>query len=200
MLPDVSCMRCGQRWLNANAIGLTVTMAVFLFVLLGCDKSQEPNAPMARSATPVPPDLDSCTRVDIRYEPSTLVYACYDQKSVLTTEELAYLQSLDSFVVVDRDAIKQLGDAVRTAVCDPSREGTHPGRMSINTRVAFRCYKETQLVASFVWHLGHIVCDDGHWFRLVNGGPHLSVLTPQIEPFRSTVSVCDESAQSERPV
>jgi len=103
-------------------------------------------------------------------------------------EETAYVDSFessDTFVVDDREAIRDLARVVSAAVYDPAREGQTPHVTSIETwtRVAFRCYLGNEEVTSFLWLTTHIVCD-GHWFQTDKRGPSLSMLTPQIQPLR----------------
>jgi len=50
-----------------------------------------------------PPDLSDCTRIEIRYLPSTLDYFFrgQDVDNLLTPAEKKYIQSLETFVVTD---------------------------------------------------------------------------------------------------
>jgi hypothetical protein len=108
---------------------------------------------------------------------------CSNEESVLTGDERAYLSSLKTLVVDNPEAIKGLADVVRSATYDDTLEGSSPGAMSIKNSVLFTCYQEKEHLTSFTWQWNEMICD-GHWFKFEKRGPPLSVLAPQIQPFR----------------
>jgi hypothetical protein len=165
-------------------------LSILVSLVLSCRESPKtteqvgsdstPAHPSGEAFPPVPPDLSRCTRVEIELEPSTSDWICLGDEPLLTAEELAYVNSLKTFVVTDPDVIKSLAQVVRRGVYDSTLEGVSPRTMSIKTRTVFRCYQDGTETVSFIYQYKQMVWD-GHWFTFVEHGPPLALLTPKIQ-------------------
>ena len=87
--------------LSNSTLGLFIVLCLLLLAILlfcsGCNRDESP------------PDLSSCTRIEIQYTRSALDYflpASGVQRSILSPEEREYIQSLTLFTVKDQERIK----------------------------------------------------------------------------------------------
>ena len=80
-----------------------VTYLCLIFTLPSCQKN-------IGQTIPSPPDLSRCTRLEIKYFPSTLegLYTAREQEDLLNSSERQYLESLETIVVDDPEQIKKL--------------------------------------------------------------------------------------------
>jgi len=134
---------------------------------------------------PSPPDLIRCTRVEIMYYPSTLESVCIGvaEQSLLSPEEIQYLQSFETIIADDEDSLKAFAHDV--SLGSYSETG---GAISALPLARFVCYHNGEHLASFALFGPCIGTDEGHWFEYDKGWPSLGMLTPQIRPFRLRLS------------
>lgn len=168
-----------SRKVASNA-GYRVFIFVFLYLLLcavvllcpGCTKDTSP------------PDLSSCTRIEIRYPRSTLDYFLPStalQDSILSTKEKEYIQSIEFFTVNDRERIKAFAHDVSL--------GYYHGRRRVGYGYAHpvevRCYRNNEHMISFTVILDLIVTEDWRHFEYPRGLPNLEIIEPpEMRPFK----------------
>lgn len=138
----------------------------------------QPDAP--EPPEPSPPDLSLCTRVNIKYYPSTLDIVCRRpaERNLLSPEEIKYLQSLETITTDDEDGIRALAHDVDLG----SYMGTG-GAISAQPIACFVCYDNSERLTSFTLFGPSISTEEGHWFVYDKGWPSLRILTSQIQPF-----------------
>ena len=156
---------------------------VFMFVVLclllcavllfcpGCDRDVSP------------PDLSSCTRIEIRYSPSTPDYFLTGralQQSVLSQNEKEYIESIEFFTVTDPKRIKAFAHDVSLGSYDGRR------RVAYNELpVGIHCYRNNEHVISFAVFKDLIVTEDWRHFRYPRGLPNLEIIEPpEMQPFK----------------
>ena len=131
-----------------------------------------------------PPDLSTCTRLEIQYDPSTLDYfvRCGDPQKLLTPAEKNYIQSLKTFVVDDQERIKAFAKDVSLG---SYKAHIWWGGLSIGRAVYIDCYRNKKHVAFFGVFGDLIITKDRAWFRYPWGLPNLHIIEPpEILPFR----------------
>lgn len=124
------------------------------------------------------PNLTSCTKVGIQYQPSMLEYFFpYDsQQSLLSTEEIHYLKTERKIILEDREDIK--------AVISDIGNGIPMNYFVIRKRTAANiiCYDGSEPLMSFPIY-NHVYCLIGremHVFEFPKGFQSLKVVTPRI--------------------
>jgi len=161
------------------------TFSVFIFALVclfllavllfcpGCERDTSP------------PDLSSCTRLEIRYPRSTLNYflpVTDIQRSVLSPDERKHIQSIEFFTVIEPERIKAFADDVSSGSYDGRR------RVAYNEiPVEIRCYRNNEHVISFTVFKDLIVTEDWCHFKYPRGKglPNLEIIEPQeMQPFK----------------
>jgi len=130
-----------------------------------------------------PPDLSTCTSLEIQYDPSTLAYfvRCSNPQNLLTPAEKNYIQSLKTFVVDDQDRINAFAKDVKL--------GSY--RFHLWARIPYwgpvyvDCYRNKKHVAFFGVFGDHIITKDRAWFQYPWGLPNLHIIEPpEMRPFR----------------
>jgi hypothetical protein len=158
--------------------GIIIFCVFLLLILSSCRKR---SSPTKLSKLP-PPDLSGCTRIELRYSPSTVEYFFWEAKrqGLLNAEETEYLQSL-KIIIDDPERIKALVHDVSQG----SYFGPKEGPPNIRNAVHFVCYRDAEQLTSFT-DLGNIIhTEDGQVFRYDKGFPSLQTLTiPQMRPFK----------------
>ena len=163
--------------LSNTTLGMFIVLCLLLLAILlfcsGCDRDESP------------PDLSSCTRIEIRYTRSTLDYFLSGssvQRSILSPEEKEYIQSLTLFTVKDQERIKAFAHDVSL--------GSYDGRKRIaynELPVEISCYRNNEHIISFSLFKDLIVTENWDHFRYPRGGnlPNLEIFEPpEIRPFK----------------
>jgi hypothetical protein len=133
----------------------------------------------ARRTTPSPPELTDCTRIEVKYYPSTLrALGLSGWSSILSPEESRYIESLKTIVITDADRIKVLAQRLRSG----SYDGTG-GTISMQHSADIIWYRGEKPVISFRDYGCLIRTRDGHWFRYAGVAMPTAELTPQVYPF-----------------
>ena len=127
------------------------------------------------------PDLTSCTKVKIKYQPSMLDYffPFAFQRSLLSPEELEYLQSEATFVGEDEQEIK----AIANDISEAGTRGTRYGALIERYRssVDIVCYYDDKPPMSFFIYNDDTIRINGNILPCLEGFPSLKILTPQIQ-------------------
>lgn len=153
---------------------ISLLLLVILLFCSGCDRDESP------------PDLSSCTRIEIRYTRSTLDYFLSGssvQRSILSPEEKEYIQSLTLFTVKDQERIKVFAHDVSLGSYDGRKK-----RVAYNELpVEISCYRNNEHMISFSLFKDLIVTEDWRHFRYPRGKdlPNLEIFEPpEIRPFK----------------
>jgi len=131
-----------------------------------------------------PPDLSSCTRIEIRYPQSALNYFLPStalQRSILSTKEKEYIQSVEFFTLNDQERIKAFAYDVSL--------GSYHGRQRIAygyaNPVTVNCYRNKERMISFTTFGNDIVTEDHRIFKYPRGLPNLEIIEPpEMLPFK----------------
>ena len=130
---------------------------------------------------PSPPDLRSCTRVEIKYYPSTMecIFLNPREQKLLNTAERQYFESLSTIIVEDSNVIKSLAHDLSSG----RYSGT--GHARAQRHIAdVTCYHDNEHLISFKDYGSDIRTEDDHWFDYPRRSVRISTLTPQLDPFR----------------
>jgi len=133
-----------------------------------------------------PPDLTSCTRVEIRYQPSILehFFPYVGQQGILSTTEIEYLRSEKTVILDDP---KELGVFLH----DISEGVSATGVVRQRRMAHVVCYSDGELLMSFPIYNDTSIVIEGKRFIYFNGFPSLKILTPQIQPIELRVQCAD---------
>ncbi|MEN6427047.1 MAG: hypothetical protein ABFE13_16960 [Phycisphaerales bacterium] len=126
-----------------------------------------------------PPDLSRCTRLEILYQPSLLdcFFPYPNERTLLSPEELTYLQSLRTVIVDDQEQIKAFSREL-------SKQKIIGGIISERSSAHVVCYDDSDHLTSFTIYDGRaIVTEDGQCIRCIEVMPSLKRLTATIQPF-----------------
>jgi len=147
---------------------------LFLLFCPGCERDVSP------------PDLSTCTRLEIRYPRSTLNYLLGDtalQKSVLSLDEREHIKSIDFFTVSDPECIKAFASNVS--------QGSYHGRLGRSTKVDMAppivvdCYRDDTHLISFTIGTDEIITDDRRIFKYPRGLLNSEIIDPpEMLPFK----------------
>ena len=128
-----------------------------------------------------PPEMNTCTKVEIQYQPSMLEYffPYESQRSLFTSQEIEYLQSQNNIVLKDKKVIDEFANEVKQT------KHTVGGIVSEKSNANVSVYHNDRQVTSF------IVYDDScvenkqkQRLRYRRKNLHsLKKFTPQIQPF-----------------
>jgi len=130
-----------------------------------------------------PPDLSRCTRLEIRYYPSTLDYffPSSNKKNVLNLEEKNYIQSFKTAVVTNQERIKAFAKDVSLGTYKYHVWATIP---YLNP-VYINCYRNNKHVIFFSVCGDMVITKDLRWFKYPRGLPNLEIIEPpEIRPFK----------------
>jgi len=157
--------------------------SVFRFVMLcipiiltlsSCRKYMGVPAPSATT----PPDLTSCTRIEITYLPSTLMYffPSSSMQRLLSPDEKNYLQTTDRIIIEDSEAIKDFAYDISRAVY----EGPASRSLGIANAANVLCYRDREPLTSLFLIGGLIQTEDGHEFEFRAVKTNWRVIRPKI--------------------
>ena len=124
-----------------------------------------------------PPYMTPCTRVEIRYQPSTLEYffPYAGQQSLLSPIEKEYLHSMKTIVVESLDKLKALADELNNGILT-----SEIVRQRSMANVV--CYSNDERLMSFpIYNDNSIVTKGRYRFEYPNGLRSLRMVTPQVQ-------------------
>ena len=129
-----------------------------------------------------PPDVSSCTRIEVRYPHPTVDYFLPSTglQSVLSPDEKEYIKSIECFTVNDPERIKAFAQDVSSGLYD----GRMWGRL-IHRPVDVVCYRGNKRITSFKVFGDLIITEHKSIFRYPRGSPNLEIIEPpKIRPFK----------------
>jgi hypothetical protein len=127
----------------------------------------------------IPPDMTTCTRVEIQCEPSMLeyFYPYQSQQSLLTREEIEYLRSEKSVILEDSKRINEFANEIKR-----EKHGTG-GIVYEKSKAHVICYRDGRPVTSFiVYDNSCIETRQKQRIKYFNSLASMRTLTPQIQP------------------
>jgi len=130
-----------------------------------------------------PPDLSGCTRMDIRYYPSTLDYVApgIGGQSLFSRAEKTYLESLETFTTKDEERIK----AFALDLSLGSYNGRARSKPSYIPSVYVTCYRNEKHLLSFYVYVRTVITEHKRMFRYPIGLPNLEIIEPpEIRQFK----------------
>jgi len=130
-----------------------------------------------------PPDLSRCTRLEIRYSPSTINHFIPGTalQSILTPEEKEYTHSFKTFVQTDQDCIKAFAHDVSKG----KYKGFVWGSVPYANPLYIDCYHKNKRVIFFGVFENDIFTKDRRWFEYPRGLPNLELIEPsEMRPFK----------------
>ncbi len=133
------------------------------------------------------PDLTSCTKIDIRYQPSMLEYFFpYDsQQSLLSLAEIHYLRTVRKIILEDREDIEAIISDVRNSI------PTIYGIVRERTAAYIIFYDGSESLISFpIYNSASIVDSEMQVYTSAEGFESLKVVTPLIH----RIHLCVECA------
>jgi len=124
-----------------------------------------------------PPNLTSCTKIEIEYQPSALdcYFPCASSRSLLSDEEIRQLGSVRTVIVEDKEDLKSISDDVAKGI--PTMSGVIRQR-----NVAYiTCYNKNENPTVFpIFHQLHSLVYNGDLFTREEGFQSLMEVTPQL--------------------
>jgi len=133
-----------------------------------------------------PPQLSTCTRVEIRYQPSMLQYffPYASQQALLDAGEKDFLQAQKTLAADDPGRLRLFSNEIATGFpCEMVKEGS-------TAHVV--CYRDDKQLASFtVYSNMGVETEEKQRYRYSDGLQSLRLLTPQIEPFELRMRCAD---------
>jgi hypothetical protein len=131
-----------------------------------------------RMVPPSLPSLADCTRIEVTYYPSTLcALGLAYSRSILSSDEVQYLESIKTIVIDDPNRIKAFGQALRCG----SYEGSGYG-LAERRAADVVCYRGQERLISFEKYPSEICTQDGHWFQYRPGTLSTIDLLPEVYP------------------
>ena len=112
-------------------------------------------------------------------KPATLEAACYD-RSLLSDEEIEYLESLETMVVEDRTAIKNLAETLSSA----SYKGVNWLPVSRVNDTLVVCYRNAERIRTLLIDSDYITTGNAHVWKHAYISTVIASLTPELDPFR----------------
>ena len=138
-----------------------------------------PNIPSPKE---IPPDsLSNSTRIEVRYEPSMLEYYFQypSQKSLLSREEIEYLQSEKTIIVENKETLKDFSDEVQK---EAIFFGVIGDIFSCTNRANINCYRGNDLLSSFIVYDNVLIeTEENKIFKYPRGLQSMFSLTPLIQ-------------------
>lgn len=125
-----------------------------------------------------PPDLNVCTRLEIRYQPSVLDYffPSEGKQSLLSPAEKELLQSMKTAVVENHDDLKAFAHEISSS--------SHHGATTERSSAHVACYRDGEPITSFtVYDDTSIVTEENDRLMYPERLRSLKKLTLQIQPF-----------------
>ncbi|MHC4329428.1 MAG: hypothetical protein ACYSWW_15050 [Planctomycetota bacterium] len=126
-----------------------------------------------------PPDLSTCTRVEIRYQPSMLEYffPYAGQRSLLSPQEKEYLQPGKRIIVDDLEDLKVLADEVS------NQKNSIGGIVCERSNAKVVCYRDDERLTSFtVYDDTSIETEQEQRIKYRRVLRSLKNLTPHVQP------------------
>ncbi len=151
--------------------GIVALFVLLLYILLFVPNLRDLNG------KPSPPDLSSCTRIEIRYPRSTLDYFLPSsgiQDTVLSPKEKVYIKSIEFFTVYDPERIKAFSRDVSLGSYNRPRDFVFPCLRPVE----IHCYRNNERLITFMVLENDIITEDGCLFVYPKGLPDVK----QIEP------------------
>ena len=136
--------------------------------------------------TPTPPDLSECTRLEIRFRPSTLDELGLAQR-LLNEEEAEYVLSLDPIVCEDDEGIRTFARELSLA----GYEGSGMPGVRVKAHVIVTCYAHDTKVASFQARGPYVAFEGGYAFENERIYTHLRELSRPLHPFQIRYKCAD---------
>jgi hypothetical protein len=127
-----------------------------------------------------PPDMNSCIKLEIQYQPSMLEYffPYKSQHSLFTRQEIEYLKSQNSIVIEDKKVIDEFANELKQT---GHIEG---GIVSEKSKANVTCYQGSRQVTSFIVYDDSCLENKQNQRIKYRGGlQSLRKCTPQIQSF-----------------
>jgi hypothetical protein len=171
------------KWTSGHLQAWGVLMTCLIVLLSSCRKrppGPEPSEPNVSSASaPSPPDLSQCTRLEIRFRPSTLHEIGLAQR-LLNQEETEYVLSLDPIVCENREAIRAFARELLAA----TYVGPRMPSVRVKGHALVTCYSGGAEMTSFQARATFVAFDGGHAFEREGIYSYLQKMSGPLAPFR----------------
>ena len=161
--------------LSNTTLGMFILLCFLLLTIImfcsGCDQDVSP------------PDISNCSRIEVKYYPSTLDYffRVSVPQNIFNQAEMKYIQSLKTFVVNDQKRIKSFAHDISLGCYD----GLQTGKLVYACPVQITYYHNKQRVNSFTVFGNEIIDEYHHRFKYPPGLPNLTIIEPmEIRPFK----------------
>jgi hypothetical protein len=164
---------------------LTFLCSILILLQLSCKKQPSSQVSQSKSETlskTKPPDLSNCTRVEMKFRPSTKDYICFPGlRHLLNSQETEYLESIDKLVLSDPQTIKVLSKDISSSIY----EQTVIGMPGIKNIIEFTCYykgNSQKIFYAISVYSGdcEIITDD---FQVFKSYIHLNLIAPKLQVF-----------------
>lgn len=136
-----------------------------------------------------PPNLNSCTKIEIEYRPSILDYyfPLASMQRMLSDEEMRRLKATRTVVVEDKEDLKSISDDVGKGV------RTITGAIRQRTVADLVCYRGNKSLLSFQIynHLTSLVDSQGCLFSRQNWFQSIGNATPNVRPIQLRLRCAD---------
>ena len=161
--------------LSNTTLGMFILLCILLLAIImfcsGCDRDKPP------------PDISNCSRIEVKYYPSTLDYFFHVSvpQNIFSQAEMKYIQSLETFVVNDQKRIKSFAHDISLGCY----HGLQIDILSIGESVHITCYSNKKRVNSFTVFGNDILTKYNRRFKYPPGLPNLEIIEPtEIRPFK----------------
>lgn len=154
-------------------IFLTVFLCVLLIFVISSYKKQSQSKPLPG---PPPPDISSCTHIELRYSPSKLEYFISNQ-GLFSTEEVNEVESLVPTVIDDLEVIEALAHDVSQGTF---LWYTGKGRSGFINFINIIGYRDGEFVTAFVKTNGCVLTGTKEYDYKNDVWPSLEKLKSQI--------------------
>jgi hypothetical protein len=157
-------------------IGAVVAIAAATCIVGGCLSG---GVPVRRSmVNPSPPDLTNCTRIEVKYYPSTSeALRLSAWSSILSADESWYLGSLKTIVVDKPRRIRAIAERLRSGSYKESE-----GVVDLLQLAEVICYRGEERLVSFETYGSLIRTQDGHYFAYERSPVAVIDVIPQVYP------------------
>lgn len=164
---------------KARASGIASLCALLLFGLSACRKqSGSPNV-----SEHSPPDLTRCTRIEVPCQPIIQAFSGipFFDPNFLTPAETDRLQSMQRFIIDDKESIETLAHEVSSGWSPRgTSEKSAPPPIGKST-VSFACYRNGEHVASITMYGPRLIqTEHGYWFDYSKDLPDVWSMGPPV--------------------
>jgi len=139
--------------------------------------------PLCLGCRPNPPDLTTCTHIDVHYRDGALDYFCpgrSTQDGILSKREKEYIRSYDTWTMTDKKLIKAFAHSIRQGIYRHQVEGY------TSLEVTVVCYRGEERVTSLDMQGRTMIVDDRREFEYPLGLPDLRILDPPgVKPLKA---------------